>query len=140
MTQEVEVTNQGGFYPAVFNIEFDKLTILVQQLDEKVKRSLITAVTAGLTPSVPVLAGAFIRYNAGGTAFETVTLNELAGLTANNTLIDNDMVANSTVRASSKNAVVGALAAKADTSAMTAADAAILAQAKAFAVAVAAAL
>lgn len=102
-TQGVEVTNSGGFFPAVFNDELDKLTILVQQLDERVQRSLVTAVTAGISPSVPVQAGSFLRFNALGTGIEMVTLGELAGLTAANTLIDNDMLA-STVRGPSKTA------------------------------------
>jgi hypothetical protein len=105
-TQLVEVTNSGGFFPEVFNAEFDKLTILVQQLDERVQRALVTAVTAGVTPAVPVLAGAFIRYNDTGTGFLTVTLDELAGLTAANTLVDNDVLP-STTRAPSKTAIKG---------------------------------
>lgn len=37
-TQEVVITNQGGFYPAILNKAYDKLTILVQQLLEEVSR------------------------------------------------------------------------------------------------------
>jgi len=38
--QPVELTNQGGFYPRVINLALDRLTILVQQLAERVARSL----------------------------------------------------------------------------------------------------
>ena len=37
-TQETIITNRGGFYPAVLNKAYDKLTILVQQLKEEVSR------------------------------------------------------------------------------------------------------
>ncbi len=38
-TQEVDLTNQGGFYPQVISRALDKLTIISQQLEEKVGRS-----------------------------------------------------------------------------------------------------
>lgn len=37
-TQEVVITNKGGFYPTILNKAYDKLTILVQQLLEEVSR------------------------------------------------------------------------------------------------------
>lgn len=49
-TQEMQLTNQGGFYPTVINDECDKLTILVQQLAEKSKRSIQLPPTATMTP------------------------------------------------------------------------------------------
>ncbi len=109
MTQGVLVTNLGGFYPDVFNNALDRLTIFAQQLAEVLTRSLTVAVTANVNGNIPVLAGGLIRFNAAGDAFEALSINELAGLTANNTLIDDDFVANSAVRAVSKNAVVGAM-------------------------------
>jgi hypothetical protein len=104
MLQGVQVTNGGGFFPTVFNNVFDRLTIFAQQLYERATRALTVAVTSGASGNVPVAAGSFLRWNAGGTALELVTLDELAGLTAANTLIDNDMLA-STVRGPSKTAV-----------------------------------
>jgi len=136
-TQLVEITNSGGFFPAVLNDEFDKLTILAQQIDEKVQRSLVTAVTASVTGSVPVLAGAFLRYNVGATGFETVTLAELAGLTAANTLVDDDMLA-SAVRAPSKTAAKTYIDAADATNLITATT--NLITAKKFAIAMAASL
>lgn len=49
-TQEMQLTNQGGFYPTVINDECDKLTILVQQLGEQVKRCVKTSTTTTMTP------------------------------------------------------------------------------------------
>lgn len=49
-TQEMQLTNQGGFYPTVVNDECDKLTILIQQLAEKSKRSIQLPPSATMTP------------------------------------------------------------------------------------------
>lgn len=49
-TQEMQLTNQGGFYPTVINSECDKLTILIQQLNEQVKRCVKTSTTTAMTP------------------------------------------------------------------------------------------
>ena len=38
-TQNLVLTNTGGFYPTVLNDEFDKLTILIQQVSEQVGRA-----------------------------------------------------------------------------------------------------
>lgn len=38
--QPVDLTNNGGFFPSVINAALDRLTILVQQLSERVGRSL----------------------------------------------------------------------------------------------------
>ncbi len=48
--QQVKITNYDRFYPTTFNDEFDKLTILVQQLVEQVSRALITDPTDSITP------------------------------------------------------------------------------------------
>lgn len=39
-TQQTQLTNLGGFYPEVITAALDKLTILVQQLQERVDRSV----------------------------------------------------------------------------------------------------
>lgn len=49
-TQEVVLTNKGGFYPTTLNDEFDKLTILIQQLKEELGRCLKVAFTSNETP------------------------------------------------------------------------------------------
>lgn len=49
-TQEMQLTNQGGFYPTVINSECDKLTILIQQINEQVKRCVKTSTTTTMTP------------------------------------------------------------------------------------------
>lgn len=58
-TQLVQVTNGGGFFPAVFNAVFDRLTILVQQVIETTGRNLTFAVTddASGIGTLPALAG-----------------------------------------------------------------------------------
>lgn len=50
-SQSVVLTNQGGFYPAVINNAMDRLTILIQQLDEKVGRAVLASISnPGMTP------------------------------------------------------------------------------------------
>lgn len=78
--QSTVVTNAGGFFPAVFNAVFDKLTILVQQLAEKVGRSLTVAITSGANVSltIPVTPSAVLQWNAAGTALTAITLPDLS--------------------------------------------------------------
>ena len=47
--QPTDMTNQGGFYPAVVNTSLDRLTILVQQLEEKAGRAVVTPITSEQT-------------------------------------------------------------------------------------------
>lgn len=49
--QPITLTNNGGFYPQVIDDALDRLTIMVQQLDEQVSRSYKVAVSSNLTPS-----------------------------------------------------------------------------------------
>lgn len=48
--QPVDLTNQGGFYPGVLNNALDRLTILVQQLQEASSRSLAVPISSAVTP------------------------------------------------------------------------------------------
>lgn len=48
--QPVDLTNSGGFYPSVINQALDRSTILIQQLSEKVDRTIKVSITSGLTP------------------------------------------------------------------------------------------
>jgi hypothetical protein len=49
-TQEMRLTNQGAFYPTVINDSADKLTALIQQVDEKVSRAVLVESTSPATP------------------------------------------------------------------------------------------
>ena len=47
--QPTVFTNRGGFYPEILNESLDRLTILTQQLKEKVDRALVVASTSEMT-------------------------------------------------------------------------------------------
>lgn len=78
--QPVTVTNGGGFFPSVFNGVFDRLTILVQQLLERMTRTMSIPLTAsGVTSlQVPVRASAVLQWSADGTQLTAVTLPDLS--------------------------------------------------------------
>lgn len=57
--QETHFTNQGGFYPNVLNGSLDKLTVLVQQLQERVNRSITAPVT---NPELKHVIIEYLRY------------------------------------------------------------------------------
>lgn len=84
LTQGVEVTNGGGFFPDVFNAVFDRLTILAQQLAEKLGRALTIPITSsGVTSlSVPVLANGVLIWKPDGSALQAMTLPSLAAYLA----------------------------------------------------------
>lgn len=46
--QLVQLTNLGGFYPEVINAALDRLTILVQQLAEKMTRAIVVGLTSNV--------------------------------------------------------------------------------------------
>lgn len=48
--QQVDLTNQGGFYPKVLTAALDRLTILVQQLSEQVSRAVKTSISSTSSP------------------------------------------------------------------------------------------
>jgi hypothetical protein len=48
--QPVDLTNQGGFYPTVINNALDRLTIICQQLNEQVGRSVKVQISETRTP------------------------------------------------------------------------------------------
>lgn len=80
MVQETVVTNGGGFYPSVFNGVFDRLTILVQQLAEKLGRAFVVPVTAnGQAPTLQVMANGILRWDADGQNIEAVAPGSLFG-------------------------------------------------------------
>lgn len=49
-TQEVTIPNGGAFYPAVLNEALDRLTVLVQQVQEQVSRCIKTAISSDASP------------------------------------------------------------------------------------------
>jgi hypothetical protein len=57
-TQGVDLTNLGGFYPAIINAALDRLTILAQQLTEKVSRAVLVTISSGTNP-VDIIAAIF---------------------------------------------------------------------------------
>lgn len=79
--QPVDLTNQGGFYPRVINDALDRLTILVQQLAERVSRSLKMAISMppGVETQLPApIAGTLLGWNAQETALENVNRSDAA--------------------------------------------------------------
>lgn len=48
--QETDIQNQGGFYPEVFEDALDKLTMQVQQVNEKADRAVKVNVSSGVSP------------------------------------------------------------------------------------------
>jgi hypothetical protein len=44
--QTTDLTNQGGFYPQVITRSLDRLTIIAQQLNEKVGRAVVTPISS----------------------------------------------------------------------------------------------
>ena len=79
--QPVDLTNQGGFYPRVINDALDRLTILVQQLAERVSRSLKMAISTppGVEPQLPApTPETLIGWNSSGDGFVNVNRSDAA--------------------------------------------------------------
>lgn len=68
--QQVILTNLGGFFPDVLNDAFDRLTILVQQLqtgvDQSIKFGLTDDLSTASLPSAAQRAGKFMYFGADG--------------------------------------------------------------------------
>ena len=68
--QAIDLTNLGGFYPAVINTGFDKLTVLIQQLLNAVGRAIkvpISDNTGEITiPTATVRANTFLAFDGAG--------------------------------------------------------------------------
>lgn len=61
--QPADLTNQGGFYPAVITNALDRLTIFVQQLQERLGRALVAPISDGVPSTVlPAKADRARRY------------------------------------------------------------------------------
>lgn len=80
-TQAVDLQNNGGFYPAVINAALDKITILIQQVTERVDRALLSAVSSVTHAKLPAPAATkVLAWNAAGTDLENVDM--IAGQSA----------------------------------------------------------
>jgi hypothetical protein len=71
LVQQTELVNQGGYYPAVVEDQFDYLTMIDQQQQDAIERSLTASPTdpAGLSyvlPSVAQRAEAFLYFDVDG--------------------------------------------------------------------------
>lgn len=80
-TQSVAVQNNGGFFPAVFNNEFDRLTILSQQLEEKASRAFNLSILApGATnATVTPLANGVLVWDVLGQNLLSIDQSAFAG-------------------------------------------------------------
>lgn len=108
--QPTDLTNQGGFYPAVINAALDRATIQIQQLSEKVDRSAKLPITRtedadALSSDIVVLADNLSSVNTVAGSIGGV--NTVAGISANVTT-----VANNTANINAAVADLPALAAK----------------------------
>ena len=68
-TQQVVLTNTGGFYPDVLNAEFDRLTILIQQQQEVTSRSLVFPISDTANAPLPPASqrvGKFLGFDSFG--------------------------------------------------------------------------
>jgi Pectate lyase superfamily protein len=83
--QPTDLTNQGGFYPAVITNALDRLTIFCQQLYDQVGRSLKISVStpAGVSTTLPPpLASRLIGWNESGDALQNFDPTTLATVVA----------------------------------------------------------
>jgi hypothetical protein len=86
--QGVDLTNQGGFYPEVVTDEFDLLTILIQQLQEQLDRTIEFPITdpSGINTQLPPVAqraNMYLTFDENG---NPVTIVAAPGQTAPQTL------------------------------------------------------
>lgn len=73
--QPIDVTNGGGFYPSILNAAFDRVTIQIQQLAEKLGRTVTLALSGTANTTLPVPSPTkVLAWNAAGTALENVDM------------------------------------------------------------------
>lgn len=73
--QPVDLTNNGGFYPAVINKTLDRATIQIQQLAEKVGRALVWPISSASGTLPPPIGNAVIGWNETGTSLINIVLS-----------------------------------------------------------------
>lgn len=84
-TQPVVLTNSGGFYPTVLNDALDRETILVQQLNEVLTRTLKLPVSVATSVSATVptpTANQMLGWNASANALTNIDASTLGTLVA----------------------------------------------------------
>lgn len=84
-TQPTDLTNQGGFYPEVINDALDRATIQIQQLQEKMDRTLTAPIStpAGTDLTFPLPeANQFIGWNSTATGLQNLDGSSLASIVA----------------------------------------------------------
>lgn len=84
-TQATDLTNQGGFYPAVITNALDRLTILCQQLLEQVSRCLKVSVSTSAdidTTLPPPVPNALIGWNNNADGLQNIDAGGLATIVA----------------------------------------------------------
>jgi hypothetical protein len=90
--QATDLTNQGGFYPSVITNALDKLTILVQQVLERLGRSLSLPLSlpSNVSTTLPLPeANKALAWNTTGTALVNYDAAQLAtSLIGANTIVD----------------------------------------------------
>lgn len=67
--QETDLTNQGGVYPADIEDALDYLTMITQQLQDQVERSIVFSVADSVAPTLPVAtarANKVLGFNSNG--------------------------------------------------------------------------
>lgn len=71
LTQEIDLTNQGPFFPSTYENALDKATMLIQRLNEKLKRTFTLSETSTISPILPSpVANKLLGWNGGATALE----------------------------------------------------------------------
>lgn len=79
ITQPLELTNAGGFYPRVINAALDRITIIAQQILEQLGRTLklpFSTNFADATLPIPVANG-LIGFNSGADGFTVINPMDL---------------------------------------------------------------
>lgn len=142
-TQTTDLTNQGGFYPAVITNALDKLTIQTQQLEEQVNRSAKLPISSttdadALVADIVLLADSAANIDTVATNITAVNTNatnitaiQNASTNATNAAASASAAASSASSASSSASTATTQASSASTSASNAASSAAQAAASA---------
>jgi len=81
--QTLVLTNNGGFYPGVINDAFDKITIIAQQLQEQVDRSLKLPISSTASATLPdPVANSILAWNSEADGFANVAPTDLVTVAA----------------------------------------------------------
>ena len=88
LTQEVALTNYGGFYPTVINAALDRIVMLVQQLADAAGRALTlpATVASGVSALLPLpVAKKILGWDSNGTSIRNYDTSELIASVATGT-------------------------------------------------------